>query len=274
MPTLESLCARGVRFDNVWASPTCSPTRANLLTGRYGYKTGVGDAFDHTDEAERLPLSEHILPEVLSAHTAADYATALIGKWHLGPRSEALYPNASGFGHFAGALGATLVSAGDFRGALAALTKALKAEPRSSEAQLSMGDALAGLKHLTEATQAYDRALGINKLNSTAHTNLGAVKMEMNDLPGAISSHQTAIDIAPRNFRAHCNMGVALTRAGEMTAAVRAHRTAIRCNPRCSELHAQLELEDRGPGTRVEAAPQHGHHAHTPRWHCAAPSPS
>ncbi len=41
-PTLDDLCAQGVRFDNFWSQPTCSPTRATMLTGRYGFRTGVG----------------------------------------------------------------------------------------------------------------------------------------------------------------------------------------------------------------------------------------
>lgn len=41
-PTLDDLCAQGVRFDNFWSQPVCSPTRATMLTGRYGFRTGVG----------------------------------------------------------------------------------------------------------------------------------------------------------------------------------------------------------------------------------------
>ena len=41
-PTLDDLCDQGVRFDNFWSQPVCSPTRATMLTGRYGFRTGVG----------------------------------------------------------------------------------------------------------------------------------------------------------------------------------------------------------------------------------------
>ena len=41
-PTISRLCEQGVVFDNVWVNPTCSPTRASMLTGKYGYRTGVG----------------------------------------------------------------------------------------------------------------------------------------------------------------------------------------------------------------------------------------
>jgi len=41
-PHLDSLAENGVLFRNAWANPLCSPTRATLLTGRYGFRTGVG----------------------------------------------------------------------------------------------------------------------------------------------------------------------------------------------------------------------------------------
>lgn len=40
-PNLDRLAAGGVQFNNFWVQPTCSPTRATLLTGRYGFRTGV-----------------------------------------------------------------------------------------------------------------------------------------------------------------------------------------------------------------------------------------
>jgi arylsulfatase A-like enzyme len=41
-PNLDKLCSDGVRFDNFWSQPVCSPTRATLLTGQYGFRNGVG----------------------------------------------------------------------------------------------------------------------------------------------------------------------------------------------------------------------------------------
>ena len=40
-PTIDSLAANGVTFDNAWANPACSPTRGTLITGRYGFRTGI-----------------------------------------------------------------------------------------------------------------------------------------------------------------------------------------------------------------------------------------
>ena len=44
MPNLEKLCASGLVFDNTYAAPVCSPTRATIMTGKYGFRTGVGSA--------------------------------------------------------------------------------------------------------------------------------------------------------------------------------------------------------------------------------------
>lgn len=41
MPTLTSWMDNGIRFSNVWTNPVCSPTRAAILTGKFGYRTGV-----------------------------------------------------------------------------------------------------------------------------------------------------------------------------------------------------------------------------------------
>jgi len=40
--TLDQLANEGIRFNNFWSQPVCSPTRATLLTGRYGFRTGIG----------------------------------------------------------------------------------------------------------------------------------------------------------------------------------------------------------------------------------------
>jgi len=41
-PTIQGLSDNGVKFERAWAQPSCAPTRATILTGRYGFRTGVG----------------------------------------------------------------------------------------------------------------------------------------------------------------------------------------------------------------------------------------
>jgi arylsulfatase A-like enzyme len=100
-PHLDALAASGIRFHNAWANPLCSPTRAAIQTGRYGFRTGVGNL---VDTAYALPLAELTLPEALELGTDGATAHALFGKWHLGNLAVGgeLAPNLAGWGHFAG----------------------------------------------------------------------------------------------------------------------------------------------------------------------------
>jgi hypothetical protein len=41
-PNLDNLCDNGLRFENFWAQAVCSPTRATMLTGQFGFRNGVG----------------------------------------------------------------------------------------------------------------------------------------------------------------------------------------------------------------------------------------
>lgn len=100
--TIDAMAARGVLFRNAWAYPVCSPARACINTGRYGYRTGVG----HVAQA-LLPLTESTLPEMLDAVNSG-YAHAWIGKWHLGGNRNPTHPNDSGWSHFAGLTGGTV----------------------------------------------------------------------------------------------------------------------------------------------------------------------
>jgi len=89
-PNLDRLHAQSVRLTEFHASPTCSPTRAALMTGRHEFRSGV----THTlHERERLALSATTLPELLKV---TGYATGIFGKWHLGDE-DAYQPGKRGF---------------------------------------------------------------------------------------------------------------------------------------------------------------------------------
>ncbi len=99
-PNIDRLAATGVLFRNAWTNPVCSPTRAQILTGRHGFRTGIGRTVGDLVDGTGLDLEEDLLPEVLPG-----YATAAIGKWHLGDAAQGpLHPNESGFERFAGSL--------------------------------------------------------------------------------------------------------------------------------------------------------------------------
>lgn len=102
MPNLEALCASGVVFDNVWATPACSSTRAAILTGQYGLRTGVLAAGDRLEDTESIF-------DVLSKDVPVPYSNAVIGKWHVGgEQAEPNHPAMFGVQHYAGFLSSQL----------------------------------------------------------------------------------------------------------------------------------------------------------------------
>src|SRR5215207_7649574 len=97
-PNLDKLAAQGVRFTNFYApSPTCTPTRAALMTGCYAQRVGLPRVL-FPDDNVGLHDSEVTIAELLKS---AGYATACVGKWHLGHRPEHL-PTNHGFDLFFG----------------------------------------------------------------------------------------------------------------------------------------------------------------------------
>ncbi len=102
-PNADSLAARGVRFAQFYsAAPVCSPSRAGLLTGRYPVRAGVpGNCASQRLGHGALPPDENTAAEMFRA---AGYATAHIGKWHLGYTPETS-PLEQGFDHSFGHMG-------------------------------------------------------------------------------------------------------------------------------------------------------------------------
>jgi arylsulfatase A-like enzyme len=98
-PTMSALAAEGIAYENLWATPCCSPTRAALLTGRYGHRTGIGNIIPATSSVA-LAGTEATIAERLGVR---GYPTALFGKWHLGNRPE--HPCSMGFDRWDGASG-------------------------------------------------------------------------------------------------------------------------------------------------------------------------
>lgn len=99
-PNIDAIAASGVRFLQGYAnSAVCSATRTGLITGRYQYRLPVG--LEEPISLGRdvgLPPDHPTLPSLLKK---AGYATALVGKWHLGKLPK-YGPLLSGYDHFWG----------------------------------------------------------------------------------------------------------------------------------------------------------------------------
>jgi arylsulfatase A-like enzyme len=103
-PNIDKLATQGMRFTNAYAAcPVCSPTRASILTGKYPARLHLTDWIPGRKQwpsaklltpafRQELPLAEVTLAEALKT---AGYASASIGKWHLG--AEGFSPTEQGF---------------------------------------------------------------------------------------------------------------------------------------------------------------------------------
>ncbi len=98
-PNIDSLAEGGLMLTSAYAQPTCSPTRATLMTGRLPIRHGI----------YRPPMYSEkggLVGEITAAELLhkAGYHTALVGKWHLG-ESEAQQPQNVGYDEYFGFLG-------------------------------------------------------------------------------------------------------------------------------------------------------------------------
>jgi len=81
MPVLAEIASKGVSFRKFWATPECSPSRAAMLTGRHGFRTGVVTGLiDPMLPSNQLHPSEITVPMLLKA---AGYTSGMVGKYHL-----------------------------------------------------------------------------------------------------------------------------------------------------------------------------------------------
>src|SRR5262245_12724527 len=105
-PNIDRLARQGIRFTNGYTcGPNCQPTRAALMSGQYGPRTGVytvgsinrfnwqSRPLRPVDNVQSLPLGKVTLAQALKG---AGYATAMFGKWHLG-QQDSYHPARRGF---------------------------------------------------------------------------------------------------------------------------------------------------------------------------------
>jgi len=100
-PNLDRLAADGVRLEQFYVQPMCTPTRAALMTGRYPLRYGLQTLVIPSKGTYGLATDERLLPEALKD---AGYKTAMVGKWHLGHADRKYWPRQRGFDYHYGAV--------------------------------------------------------------------------------------------------------------------------------------------------------------------------
>ena len=98
-PFMDKLATTGVRLEQYYVQPVCTPTRVQLMTGRYQIRYGMQHGVVRPPQPDGVPLDEKLLPEALRK---CGYNTEMIGKWHLGMFTEDYLPQNRGFDHFMG----------------------------------------------------------------------------------------------------------------------------------------------------------------------------
>ena len=117
-PHLDKLAKQGIRFNQAYAGPTCSPSRCGLLSGHYsqrhGFGRNCGARFDEPNDG--FPNGVATLPSLLKQQ---GYTTGAIGKWHQGAVEGVNQPLDLGFDEFWGLLGGGRSYFGNSKGAAA-----------------------------------------------------------------------------------------------------------------------------------------------------------
>lgn len=100
-PNIDALAKGGAKFTQFYVQPMCTPTRAALMTGRFPFRYGLQTIVIPGPAGYGLDTTEFLLPQCLKE---AGYATAIIGKWHLGHADIKYWPKQRGFDYQYGAM--------------------------------------------------------------------------------------------------------------------------------------------------------------------------
>eukprot|EP01060_Flectonema_neradi_P027388 TRINITY_DN369_c0_g1_i1.p1 TRINITY_DN369_c0_g1~~TRINITY_DN369_c0_g1_i1.p1 ORF type:complete len:535 (+),score=142.76 TRINITY_DN369_c0_g1_i1:2509-4113(+) len=130
-PNIDELCSEGVKLENYYVQPLCSPTRGTIMSGRYPSHTGIGPEVIKPELPYGMPGDEVLLPQLLKE---SGYSTHMVGKWHLGLCDERYTPTFRGFDTFTG----YLLGAEDYFNHTRAFTKNPEKEEEDAKAALDL----------------------------------------------------------------------------------------------------------------------------------------
>jgi len=82
-PNLDAMAKEGMLFRHAFACAVCSPSRSEVLTGKYNFRTGFRRILGKPGVPDQLDFQAH--PTIAARMKAAGYVTAAVGKWHVGP---------------------------------------------------------------------------------------------------------------------------------------------------------------------------------------------
>ncbi len=167
-PNINALAANGVRFTNAYSTPVCSPARACMITGRLGFRTGVGEVVS-VASGNSLPSSELTLPEVITLNSGLGIQSACFGKWHLNvgiPTITANGPNTiGGWPHYAGCTAGTLSSYTSWQKTINGTTSTVTTYATTDV----VNDAVAWINARTAANQQWVAWVAFNAPHSPFH---------------------------------------------------------------------------------------------------------
>jgi len=101
-PNIDRIASEGVRLNQFYACPMCSPTRAGLMTGRYPIRFGLMRSVIPPHRDFGLSVNEETIADALGK--AGYNYRGIVGKWHLGHRRQEWLPNSRGFTYYEGCL--------------------------------------------------------------------------------------------------------------------------------------------------------------------------
>ena len=100
-PVINKLAKEGVRLENYYVQPVCTPTRSQLLSGRYQIHTGLQHGIIWPSQPNALPKN---FPTIAEKLKESNYSTHMVGKWHIGFYKREFIPTQRGFDSFYGYL--------------------------------------------------------------------------------------------------------------------------------------------------------------------------